>query len=268
MNQLTMRDRIPSVGLQSQSGAVLIVVLLMLVMIIIIGIIAVRQSTTDLKVATADQVGKLLFQSNDAAFMKVEKEDRILSSQVSSTDTLNEYMSQAGMEGSEVSFCVRPRGDKLFSVLEVSKRNKTGGLESSNGYCDPNNSDSYVSEGRLMTQMTFVRPIDIDTQLAWTQEVEGTSSNDLEKPNASGKGTIECTQVVGYATSVVPALSKAPLGSASSTGTNTLSGCLKQPRIGTNTVDTCLEALDIPFQTQVQTYSNQSVGPNCIASTS
>jgi|TARA_R100001369_G_scaffold23556_1_gene43354 hypothetical protein len=266
MKQLAKSNFSPSTGLRSQSGAVLIVVLLVLILIMIVGAIAVRQSTTDLKVATADQVNKLLFQANDAALMKVEKEDRILSQSQKSRDTLNQYMSEAGIEGNEISFCVRPRGTKLFSILEISKRNENGGLESSNGFCNPANDADYVSEGRLMTQMTFVRPISSDTENVLNQEAEGTSSNDLEKPNGNAKGSLQCTTFIGYTTSVVPALSKSPLGNAASTGTDTVAGCLKQPRTGTNTVDTCLTALNVPFQTQQQTYSNQSIGPDCITS--
>ena len=55
----------------SESGAVLIVVLLVLVLITLVGTIAIQRSSTDLKLATASQVGKLTFQSTDAAFTKV-----------------------------------------------------------------------------------------------------------------------------------------------------------------------------------------------------
>ena len=49
-----------------QRGAALIVVLLFLVLILLAGAIAVRQSTTDLKTATADQINTLLLQSADS----------------------------------------------------------------------------------------------------------------------------------------------------------------------------------------------------------
>lgn len=255
------------VKLSSQSGAALIVVLFVLILIMIIGGVAVRQSTTDLKVATADQVNKLLFQANDAALMKVEKEDRILSNRRDNVDTLKGYMSTSQREGHEVSFCVRPRSTKLFSILEISEINKNNNLlvSRSNGYCDPQNNNDYVSEGRVMTQMTFVRPIDTNNEVTFGREVSGTLSNDFEKPETGGNVTIECTTFVGYVTSIVPALSRAPLGNASSTGNTTIAGCLKQPRVGTNTVDTCLTALGVPFQTQKQVYLNQPVGVECVS---
>lgn len=243
----------------SQSGAVLIVVLFVLILIMIVGTIAVRQSTTDLKVATADQVNKLLFQANDAALMKVEKEDRILSERRGNVDTLKGYMSATQREGHEVSFCVRPRSSKLFSILEISERNKDNKLLSSrkNGYCDPNDDDDYVSEGRVMTQMTFVRPIATDDEGILNREIEGTFSDNFEKPENGGNTTIECTTFIGYVTSVIPALSQVPLSSISS--------CLEKPRIGSDTVDSCLTALGVPFQTQQQTYLNQPVGVSCIS---
>ena len=43
----------------NQQGAVLIVVLLFLVLIILAGVIAVKQSTTDLRLSTSDQINTL-----------------------------------------------------------------------------------------------------------------------------------------------------------------------------------------------------------------
>lgn len=253
--------------IQSQSGAVLIVVLLTLLLIVTLGTIAVRQSTTDLKVSTADQVNKLLFQANDAALMKVEKEDRILSERRGNVDTLKGYMSSTDREGREVSFCVRPRSTRLFSILEISERTKDNAqiADKNNGYCNPNDSNDYVSEGRVITQMTFTRPLDTTDKGVFGNEVGNTLSNDFEKPETGGNVTIECTTFIGYVTSVIPALSSAPLGNASSNDTASIAGCFKQPRTGTNTVDSCLIALGVPFQTQQQTYLNQPVGVACIS---
>ena len=247
------------VGRDSQSGVVLIVVLLVLILIIIAGAIAVRQSTTDLRIATADQINKLLFQANDAAFMKVEKEDRILSERRGSVDTLKGYMSAIQREGHEVSFCIRPRSTKLFSILEISERNEDGGLlnDRKNGYCDPNDDNDYVSEGRVITQMTFVQPISTDEEGILDREIVGTFSNNFEKPENGGNTTVECTTFVGYVTSIIPALSDVALSSIGS--------CLEKPRTGTDTVDSCLTVLGVPFQTQQQIYLNQPVGVDCIS---
>lgn len=254
-----------SMSLHNQSGAVLIVVLLTLVLIMIVGAIAVRQSTTDLKVATADQVNKLLFQANDAALLKVEKEDRILSAASrEKNDTLKGYISSSAREGHKVSFCVRPRSTKLFSILEISEVDQNNALltAKNNGYCNPSDSNDYVSEGRVITQMTFVRP---ESKGIFSEEGSGTSSNDAEPATTGVNAAVGCTTFVGYVTSVIPALSSAPLGDVDSNDTASIAGCFKQPRTGANTVDSCLAALSVPYQTQQQTYINQPVGVTCVS---
>lgn len=249
----------------SQSGAALIVVLLVLILILIVGAISVRNSTTDLRVATADQVNKLLFQANDAAFMKVEKEDRILSNSREDEDVLKGYMSDSERSGHEVSLCVRPRSDKLFSILEISERNEDGDLllNKANGYCDPSNNDDYVSEGRVITQLSFVRSAE-STSATFTKEVQSTYSRDQSTSSAAGQPLLGCTTFEGYATSVIPALSDVSLGDADSTGTDSIAGCFKQPRVGTTTVDTCLAALGVPYQTHIQQYINEPTGVQCL----
>lgn len=254
-----------STSLDTQAGAVLIVVLLVLILITIVGAVAVRQSTTDLKVATADQVNKLLFQANDAALLKVEKEDRISSANNrEKNDTLKGYISSSEREGHKISFCVRPRSTELFNILKISEIDQKNALltNKNNGYCNPNDSDDYVSEGRVITQMTFVRS---ETQGVFSAEGSGTSSDNVEPATTGVNAAIGCTTFVGYVTSVIPALSSAPLGSPSSNNTTSISGCFKQLRTGNNTVDSCLAALSVPYQTQQQTYINQPVGVKCVS---
>ncbi|MEH6667656.1 MAG: hypothetical protein V7689_07850, partial [Psychrobacter sp.] len=151
--------------------------------------------------ATADQVNKLLFQANDAALLKVEKEDRILSAASrEKNDTLKGYMSSGEREGHKVSFCVRPRSTKLFSILEISEVDRNNALLTSknNGYCNPDDSNDYVSEGRVITQMTFVRP---ESTSIFSQEGSGTSSNDVEPSTTGVNAAIGCTTFKGYVTS-------------------------------------------------------------------
>ncbi len=57
---------------QSQQGATLIVVLMLLLMISVIGVIALKQSRTDLKLASSDQINTLLLQSSDSSVQKIE----------------------------------------------------------------------------------------------------------------------------------------------------------------------------------------------------
>ncbi|MGP4953058.1 hypothetical protein ACTXGO_12900, partial [Psychrobacter sp. T6-1] len=160
--------------------------------------------------------------------------------------------------------CVRPRSTKLFSILEISELNESNALltDKNNGYCNPNDSNDYVSEGRVITQMTFVRP---ESSGIFSQEGSGTSSNNVEPATTGVNAAIGCTTFIGYVTSVIPALSSATLGNASSNDTTSIAGCFKQMRTGSTTVDSCLAALSVPYQTQQQTYINQPVGVTCVS---
>ncbi|MBS9779041.1 MAG: hypothetical protein KGV51_00295 [Moraxellaceae bacterium] len=57
---------------QSQRGATIIIVLMLLLMISVIGVIALKQSSTDLKLASSDQINTLLLQSSDSSVQRVE----------------------------------------------------------------------------------------------------------------------------------------------------------------------------------------------------
>lgn len=124
----------------SETGAVLIVVLLVLILITLIGTIAVQRSSTDLKLATASQVGKLTFQSSDAAFNKLEKEDRSLG-KGNSVDNVRGYVTRPGKQyvGREVVFCLRPRSNRFFDQTKLTEKTSDGtGYISGkkNGFCD------------------------------------------------------------------------------------------------------------------------------------
>lgn len=253
----------------SQQGIALLVVLLMLILISIIGVIAFRNSTTDLRLATASQISQVLFQANDAAFAKVEKEDRLRSTATATgnsskggLDTLQGYITRPGPEyvGAEVTFCVRPRGTDLFRSDKITEKNQNGDVLANinNGFCNPNEKNDYVSEGRVMTQLTFVKTGN-DESPPLSQEGESDSSNDLQ--GSSGTPTATCTYFTGYAVSVLPSYSTASLGAKSDTGTTTVAGCMKQSMA---TIDKCLTDLQVPHNIQVQTYKHEPTGVECL----
>ena len=142
----------------SQQGAVLIVVLLFLVLIILGGVIAVKQSSTDLKLATSDQINALLLQSADNANQNIEQS--INGS--SDSDAYDAMISRGGPFGhfilsdysveNEYVFCFRPR-DQLFNVNKTSIITPDGSLTST-GYCDSTESNDYISSRN--TSMTQV----------------------------------------------------------------------------------------------------------------
>lgn len=151
----------PKGSFAAQQGAVLIVVLLFLVLIILVGVIAVKQSTTDLRLATSDQINTLLLQSADNANQNIEQ--GINGS--SSADVYTDMLSRTGPFGyfildtssaeHEYVFCFRPRG-RFFDVNKTTIKTKNGNniLGNSNGYCNPSTPADYVSERNAsMTQV-------------------------------------------------------------------------------------------------------------------
>lgn len=257
-------------GSSSQSGAVLIIVLVVLILISIIGVIVLKRSTTDLKVATASQISQLMFQANDAAFGKVEKEDRLISQSTDANrnalDTLQGFISRPGLDtfNSEVVFCVRPRADALFRLDKITQKNSQGNIitGADKGFCDPTDSKDYVNEGRVMTQMTFVKLQQIKDDCPLCGHAKSDSSDDLT-PN-TGIQESPCTYFNGYSVSLVPSYtnSNVSLGDKTSTGTDTVAGCLKQ-KIGD--IDKCLTDLGVPHNIQMQNYKYEPNGVQCLS---
>lgn len=144
----------------AQQGAALIVVLLFLVLIMLAGVIAVRQSTTDLKTATADQINTLLLQSAESGNQKLE-------SMVNGSSSSTEYKDITSIDGAlghfllnkdndshEFVYCFNPR-EKKYLALNATIR-KDGGYWSglNNGVCDYTKADSYISARQTaMAQM-------------------------------------------------------------------------------------------------------------------
>lgn len=237
----------------TQQGAVLIVVLVMLLIISILGVMAYKRSTTDLRVATASQINQLMFQANDAAFAKVEKENRLKKS-AGGINTLQGYITRAGQQyvGAEVTFCVRPRGTWLFNLNQITEKNPQGAVMAGmdNGYCDPDNSADYVNEGRVMTQMTFVKTKEVTNDTPLGGEALGSSSNDIQ--NTTGISEPACTYFTGYSISLVPSYTTAT--------TSNINTCLKKP---VKEIDQCLTDLGVPHNVQIQNYKSEQVGAKC-----
>lgn len=156
-----------------QRGATLIVVLLVLVLILLAGSIAVRQSTTDLKTATADQINTLLLQSADSANQKLE-------AMVNASPTSQEYKDITSVSGAlghfllnadnatnEFIYCFNPR-EKKYLVKNATILKKGGGYWSgrNSGFCDYTSADSYMSDRQTsMTQMNIaLTPLDINAE--------------------------------------------------------------------------------------------------------
>lgn len=145
----------------AQQGAVLIVVLLFLVLIILGGVIAVKNSTTDLRLATSDQVNTLLIQSADNANQNIEQtingdsSSDIYIAMTSSGGPFGHFMSKTGGINNEYIFCFRPRG-QFFNINRATITVPGGGnvVGNNNGYCNPAEPDDYISQRNAsMTQV-------------------------------------------------------------------------------------------------------------------
>lgn len=150
-----------------ERGATLIVVLLFLVLIMLAGAIAVRQSSTDLKIATSDQINTVLLQSSDSANQKLEM---MLNGSATTTE-YKDVTSAAGVFGhfllnpenatNEFIYCFNPRTKKYLasnaSIKVKGSEGNAGGYWNSldNGVCDYNSADGYTSARQtVVTQMS------------------------------------------------------------------------------------------------------------------
>ncbi|MES1965636.1 pilus assembly protein PilX [Psychrobacter sp. AH5] len=151
----------------SERGATLIVVLLFIVLIMLAGAIAVRQSNTDLKIATSDQINTVLLQSSDSANQKLEM---MLNGSATTTE-YKDVTSAAGVFGhfllnpenatNEFIYCFNPRTKKYLasnaSIKVKGTAENPGGYWNSldNGVCNYNSADGYTSARQtVVTQMS------------------------------------------------------------------------------------------------------------------
>lgn len=153
---------------RSESGVALIAVLLFLLLIAIAGMMAVRQSGLDLRVATNEQADLLMLNSSDAVLAHIEtvaadNNHRLRPKLMSQTQGVLGYFIPIGgananpneKVGHQVRFCYMPESPILFDVGS-SRVLLPGGstMRSGDGVCNPTNTHHYVSgRNTVMTQM-------------------------------------------------------------------------------------------------------------------
>lgn len=171
---------------QSEQGATLIVVLLFLVLIMLAGAIAVKQSTTDLKVATSDQINTILLQSSDSANQKLET---VINGDPAS-EQYKDVTSSAGVFGhflldeknttNEFIYCFNPRTQR-YLTSNATIREPGGGYWSglNNGICDYESADGYTSNRQtIVTQMSVTTTAPDPNSEAFSQMVIGKEVED------------------------------------------------------------------------------------------
>ncbi|WP_372811337.1 pilus assembly PilX family protein [Pseudoalteromonas nigrifaciens] len=157
----------------SQNGATLIVVLMFLLLIIVVGVIAVRNSMTSLRLATSDQVDTLLLNTSDTANKNIEN---IINDPDYNSEKANilgslgffGYFLNTGAtsnRGDQIIFCYRPRQSYFFkmseaTVMTASGQSKLiGGADLSGGFCRPSRASDFVNARQnVMTQVSVTRP--------------------------------------------------------------------------------------------------------------
>lgn len=147
----------------SEQGATLIVVLLFLVLIMLAGAIAVRQSTTDLKVATSDQINTVLLQSADSANQKLETmvngspTSNGYQDVTSATGALGHFLLFEDNKANEFIYCFNPRTQRYLTNSATVKAPNGGNVDGlKNGICNYSNASDYTSARQaVMTQMSI-----------------------------------------------------------------------------------------------------------------
>lgn len=240
------------INMHNQQGATLIVVLLVLLLIMIAGAMAVRQSRTDLQVATSDQINTVLLQTADNANQKLEQ---VINGDTSEQSYYNLAEHPSGFIGyfynrqdranDEVIYC-QTNDEQEYLVSGATVRRSSGGTVYNKGYCVQGSNLRYTSDRGTMVGQVSISP-----------SADNVSNNDddilgsyVTGQNISGKSAQRMKFDI-YSTAAVPAYS----------GGDQAVGCFNNRTSkpaknsdGTqnydNTVSHCLEQANIP-QTSV-----------------
>lgn len=128
---------------QAEQGATLIVVLLMLILVMIAGAMAVKQSNTDLKLATSDQINTTLLQSSDSANQSLEKMANGLPSSpaykllvISPIGAFGHFLTNENNKGDEFIYCYNPRVNNYSARQAIVKKPSGGTQLNQNAYCN------------------------------------------------------------------------------------------------------------------------------------
>lgn len=239
---------------KSQEGVTLIVVLLFLLLITLVGIMAVKRSTTDLRVATADQIDTFLLNSSDSANKRIEKvfdndtDQDYINAVMEGTGMFGYYLSQAGSgnRDDQYIFCYNPRLDSFAKLGYASIVKPNGGtvMTSDSGYCDISNTNSYSSaRSNSVTQINITRPSTATVgQGDFKSVTQGSGVQAGETSNESAVFNIRST-------SILPSLSSA--------SKQKINDCLKKPIApndggSTKSLDECMKDEGVATKTLVQ----------------
>lgn len=192
---------------RQEQGAALIAVLLVLILILIVGVVAVRKSTTDLRVATADQMDTVLLQSSESANQKLEAvvngstADPLYRTVVlGSTGVLGYFINQPNNRGDEFVYCFDPRTNEYLLNTATVHRG-TGTVVDNNGYCS--------RDGRAFKYTSDREAVVTQVNLSLPKRDNSASASDAPFANIGYGGnptqTYSYHEFDMYTTSLIPA---------------------------------------------------------------
>lgn len=231
--------------MQSQRGSALISVMIILLLTTVLGVIAVRQGSTNLNLAMNASVQSLLVQSSDVGLDKLELDATSSATAASAAGPLG-YLRLEGNAGKEYIFCYRPTvtSTKIYNITKDSIVLPTGGTEGGvSGFCDVNLNADFSSGRRVVvSQMAIVRPQDASIAEPFQYYERGTDSETVKRPDQQ--------RYRAYVTSIAPSLSQATKAN--------INACFAKhsddATAATKSTSDCLFDLGVPSNTQVQDY--------------
>jgi len=234
-------------NVQYQRGSALISVMIILLLTTVLGVIAVRQGSTNLNLAMNASVQSLLIQSSDVGFDKLERSDMAVSA--TGAGPLG-YLRLEGNAGKEYIFCYRPTVDtpRIYNINKDTILLPSGFENGVNGLCNVDNAEDYSSGRRVVvSQMGLVRPQEAVVAEPFQYYEKGTDSETVKRPDQQ--------RYRAYVTSIAPTLAR----SASKAAINK---CFENPNddatvaagSATKSTSDCLFDLGVPSNTQVQDY--------------
>ena len=261
---------------KNQHGATLIVVLLLLVAITVIGALAIRSSTTQLRVATASQAQQLMLQNSDAALFQLESPSEL--SRQMALNGMFGFIKAEDDSGKELVFCYKAGDTNFFDFTKASLISWDGNTVTNTGlsqlgFCKIDSGYFSTHRKTVMTQVA-IKAADMSEAAAFQHMQTGT---DVETAKAD---PAQLYTVV--ATTIFPDVGK-------SVGNTNIANCFKNHfnaipetkaeslqgeitddstddekeaiRLAKLTVSQCLIDLGVPTHTQVARYSlMQNIG--------
>ena len=262
----------------TERGATLIVVLLFLVLIMLAGAIAVRQSTTDLKIATSDQINTVLLQSADSANQKLEMmvngsaDSTGYKDVTSATGALGHFILFEDNKINEFIYCFNPR-TQSYLTNSATVRAPAGGYVDglNNGVCDYTKATDYTSARQaVMTQMSVtVTPPSANAKpfesVVIGKEIENRTSKKYQfdiRPTSSlpaysepKSGSDKCFEQTSIATNVAA-------------GKKSLNDCLLAASTPSKTLYEQADVENVSSSTKCYPFGRGTQNPQCILAAS